>query len=112
VCSEATKARPAVTTPLGCIRDHVFRNLSTDVCCHVVAGLPNDQDNGFGGGIVVYSGCTDGCLIDGNTFTSNSVPKGDGGGFYAAAPATMVVTNNVFTENVAGAAFGALLDHG
>lgn len=50
------------------------------------------------------SGCTDGCLVDGNTFISNQVTQGDGGGFYAQAPATMVVSNNEFTDNLAGAA--------
>ena len=49
-------------------------------------------------------GCTDGCLVDGNTFISNQVTKGDGGGFYAQAPATMVVSNNEFTDNLGGAA--------
>ena len=68
------------------------------------AGSPNANDNGFGAGLFMNGGCTDGCLVDGNTFISNQAPKGDGGGFYAAAPATMVVSNNKFTNNFAGAA--------
>lgn len=70
---------------------------------HHTAGLP-DKDTGFGGGLYIDSGCTEGCLVDGNNFTLNKVTKGDGGGFYSTAPATMVVTNNRFTQNLAGAA--------
>lgn len=51
----------------------------------------------------MLGGCTDGCSVDGNTFVSNQVTKGDGGAFYAAAPATMVVSNNKFIDNFAGA---------
>ena len=54
-------------------------------------------------------GCTEGCLVDGNNFTLNKVVEGEGGGFYSAAPATLVVTNNRFTQNLAGA---VLLDSG
>jgi hypothetical protein len=73
------------------------------VCTLLIAGLPNDQDNGFGGGMIIFTGCTGGCLVDRNTFISNKVTKGGGGGFYSAAPATMVVTNNKFINNTAGA---------
>lgn len=53
--------------------------------------------------MIIFTGCTNGCLVDGNTFTGNKVAKGDGGGFYSAAPATLVITNNKFTDNIAGA---------
>lgn len=68
----------------------------------LIVGLPNDQDNGFGGGLEVFSSCADGCFVDGNTFTGNLNPKGDGGGFYAAAPASMIISNNIFEDNSAG----------
>lgn len=71
-------------------------------CLH--RGTANDMDNGFGGGLQVFSSCSSGCLIDGNTFRDNTVPRGDGGGFFAAAPADMVLSNNAFDNNAAGAA--------
>jgi hypothetical protein len=75
-------------------------------------GSPNSADNGFGGALFMNGGCIDGCLVDGNTFTSNRVTKGDGGGFYAQAPATLVVSNNKFTGNLAGQTGGGMSING
>ncbi len=70
----------------------------------MVAGLPNSEDGGFGGGLQLYGSCTSGCLVDNNQFISNSVPAGDGGGFYASAPKSLVITNNLVEDNTSGKA--------
>jgi predicted outer membrane repeat protein len=64
--------------------------------------------DGFGGGLYIEVGCTEGCLVNGNNFTLNKVVEGAGGGFYSASPATMVVTNNRFTQNLAGSSGGGM----
>jgi hypothetical protein len=77
-----------------------FRTRSLTAHNHTAGLLDGD---GFGGGLYIDVGCTEGCLVNGNNFTLNKVVEGAGGGFYSASPATMVVTNNRFTQNLAGA---------
>lgn len=72
--------------------------------CFVAVGLPNPLDGGFGGGVQLFGSCTGGCFVDGNTFSSNSVPSGDGGGMYASAPKALIITNNDFSDNLSGEA--------
>ncbi len=72
--------------------------------CTMTAGLANPMDGGFGGGMQLYASCTSGCRVDGNSFISNSVPDGDGGGMYASAPKALVVINNLFEDNQSGEA--------
>lgn len=68
----------------------------------LVAGLAGANDGGFGGGLQLYASCSRACFVDSNTFTSNSVPMGDGGGMYAAAPKSLTITNNIFDSNESG----------
>ncbi len=77
---------------------------------NLVAGLVGPIDGGgFGGGLQLFASCTGACFVDSNTFTSNSVSGGDGGGMYASAPKSLTITNNVFDSNESGEHLGYVL---